>query len=332
MWLENWSLHFPCRHDELLPQKDVLGQQLGAGAQQVTRETTNDRARPPPQRFVDSFRGGGESQPHLASNMSEHETDLLRDHPQLQAPGEILNDPRAEERSSQDRRNDYRIALVFRLENSSRGFPRAALIAFMDTDHQRKLAARFKSLSLALAVVCAFAARPARADGREFRPNINPPVVPTFLHLSGEAALGDAWSRSSVGPAATAEVAFIPGFRVSDFDFDPVVRGLYLNPHFDLALGGRIGSRVSSVLDGLLPISLLADVTYLTVHSRVRAAAGAQFGLGTLLNIGVWGGRETVSNRWYANLALSTDLMKWGDPIGAILELTPIQDPGRGQP
>ena len=36
--------------------------------------------------------------------MSEHETDLLRDHPELQplVVGEIFNDPRAEERSSQD--------------------------------------------------------------------------------------------------------------------------------------------------------------------------------------------------------------------------------------
>ena len=38
--------------------------------------------------------------------MSEHETDLLRDHPQLQAlvVGEIFNDPRAEERGSHDSR------------------------------------------------------------------------------------------------------------------------------------------------------------------------------------------------------------------------------------
>lgn len=77
------SLSLP--HDELLPQKAVLGQQLGAGAEQVTRETSNDRTRPRPQRFVDSFRGGGESQPHLVSKMSEHETHLLRGHPQLQA-------------------------------------------------------------------------------------------------------------------------------------------------------------------------------------------------------------------------------------------------------
>ena len=131
---------------------------------------------------------------------------------------------------------------------------------------------------------------------------------------------------------ATAEVAFIPGLRVGTFEFDPVIRGLYLNPHFEFALGGRIGSRVYSFLDGLLPISLLADVSYLTVHARVRAAAGAELGLGTFVSIGVWAGRETVSDRTYANLALSTDLVKWSDPIGAILELTPVQDQSSGQP
>ena len=41
----------------------------------------------------------------LDDDTSEHETDLLRDHPQLQAlaVGQIFNDRGAEERSSQDK-------------------------------------------------------------------------------------------------------------------------------------------------------------------------------------------------------------------------------------
>ena len=105
MWLENWALHLPCCDDKLLAQQDVLRHQLGVRAQQVRGEAAHDRARQRPQRFVNSFRGGGESAPQPANDRSEHETDLLRDHPQLQAlvVGEILNDPSAEERSSQDK-------------------------------------------------------------------------------------------------------------------------------------------------------------------------------------------------------------------------------------
>jgi hypothetical protein len=33
------------------------------------------------QRFAGTFRGGGESPPQLANDMSEHETDLFRDQP-----------------------------------------------------------------------------------------------------------------------------------------------------------------------------------------------------------------------------------------------------------
>jgi hypothetical protein len=81
MWLENRSLHPPCCDDKLLAQQDVLGHQLHMRAQQVSGEAANDRARPRPQRFADSFRGGGESPPQLANDMSEHETDLFRDQP-----------------------------------------------------------------------------------------------------------------------------------------------------------------------------------------------------------------------------------------------------------
>jgi hypothetical protein len=104
MWLENWSLHLPCCNDKLLAQQDVLGRQLHMRAQQVSGEAANDRATPRPQRFVNSSRRGTESPPQLANGMSEHEPDLLRGRPQLQplVVGEIFNDPRAEERSSQD--------------------------------------------------------------------------------------------------------------------------------------------------------------------------------------------------------------------------------------
>jgi hypothetical protein len=81
MWQENWSLHLPGCSDKLLAQQDVLGHQLPMGAQQVSGEAAYDRAGPRPQRFADSFRGGGESPPQLANDMSEHETDLFRDQP-----------------------------------------------------------------------------------------------------------------------------------------------------------------------------------------------------------------------------------------------------------
>jgi hypothetical protein len=79
MWLEDPSLHLPCRHNELLAQKDVLGQQLGPGAQHVSREATDDRARSWTQRFADSLRNAREDRLQFGEDTSGHETDLRRD-------------------------------------------------------------------------------------------------------------------------------------------------------------------------------------------------------------------------------------------------------------
>jgi hypothetical protein len=76
---KNRSLHLPCRHNELLAQKDVLGQQLGPGAQHVSREATDDRARPWTQRFADSLRNAREDRLQFGEDTSGHETDLRRD-------------------------------------------------------------------------------------------------------------------------------------------------------------------------------------------------------------------------------------------------------------
>jgi len=76
---KNRSLHLPCRHNELLAQKDVLGQQLGPGAQHVSREATDDRARPWTQRFADSLRNAREDRLQFSEDTSGHETDLRRD-------------------------------------------------------------------------------------------------------------------------------------------------------------------------------------------------------------------------------------------------------------
>ena len=53
---EDRSLHLPACHDELLAQKDILHRQFGPRTQQVSRETTDDRARPWTQCFADNLR------------------------------------------------------------------------------------------------------------------------------------------------------------------------------------------------------------------------------------------------------------------------------------
>ena len=79
VWLENWSLHFPCRHDELLPQKDVLGHQLfDANAQISRRPPTIEHkvADAAPSRIAFATPLGP---PRLGDDTGEHETDLRRD-------------------------------------------------------------------------------------------------------------------------------------------------------------------------------------------------------------------------------------------------------------
>jgi len=103
MWLENWSLHFPCRHDELLAQKDVLGQQLGPGAQHVSREATDDRARSWTQRFADSLRNARKDRLQFGEDTRARDRSAPRRATfQALAVSEILNDPVPEERSSHD--------------------------------------------------------------------------------------------------------------------------------------------------------------------------------------------------------------------------------------
>jgi hypothetical protein len=50
------ALHLPCCNDKLLAQQDVLGHQLPVLAQQVSREATDDRARPRTKRFAHHLR------------------------------------------------------------------------------------------------------------------------------------------------------------------------------------------------------------------------------------------------------------------------------------
>jgi hypothetical protein len=168
--------------------------------------------------------------------------------------------------------------------------------------------------------------RAAAADAREFRPVTSSPVVVPWLTLPVELELGNARHTWQEGPRATDDLAFLPGVNVDRWQFNLALRGLYQNPHYDFALGGRVGYRVADVLDGALPVRLAFDASYLTVHPGVRAAGGVQIGLGTLLSLGVWGGRDTSDDRTFVNLALELDTLKLGDPIGAILELTPTQD------
>lgn len=187
---------------------------------------------------------------------------------------------------------------------------------------------RFVCAALIASAYCSLS-RAARADAGEFRPDMSTPSTPPALLLPIEGALGDTWRRLKLGPAATSEFTFLPGIRLDRFELNGVLRGLYLNPYFDFALGGRAGVRVAEILDGLVPIHLGVDVTYLTVHPGVRAAGGLQAGLGTLVRLGLWFGHDSESDRWFGSLALLTDLTKWSDPIGALLELTPTENRAR---
>jgi hypothetical protein len=76
---EDRSLHLPACHDELLAQKDILHRQFGPRTQQVSRETTDDRARSRTQCFAHHLRCAGEDCLQFGDDTSEHETDLPRD-------------------------------------------------------------------------------------------------------------------------------------------------------------------------------------------------------------------------------------------------------------
>jgi hypothetical protein len=80
---QDGPLYLSRRHNKLLAQKDILGCQFGSRAQQVSRETTDDRARSRTQCFAHNLRHDREDRLQLGNGTSEHEheTDLPRDQP-----------------------------------------------------------------------------------------------------------------------------------------------------------------------------------------------------------------------------------------------------------
>lgn len=168
--------------------------------------------------------------------------------------------------------------------------------------------------------------RVAIADAQEFRLAMTPPEAKSTYRFPLELATGGAWEQWSKGPLGTASAAFLPGIGYDQWDFNAVVRVPYQNPGSDLALGGRISLRVFDMFHGLLPIRVGTEATYLTFDRGSQLAAGASIGAGTLGSFGIWGGWDTAYARGFANFVIQIDASKLGDPVGALLELTPPED------
>ena len=190
----------------------------------------------------------------------------------------------------------------------------------------RSLLEAERCFALLLALLLTLGARSAWADAREFRPVMDAPGLDPRLTLPIEVGLGNARHDWRDGPLATYDLAFLPGIDLEHWQFNLSLRGLYQNPYCDFAVGGRMSYRIINLLDGVVPVRLAFDGSYVTVERGARLAGGVQAGLGKLLSLGLWAGRDSSVERTFINLALLFDTLKLGDPIGAILDLTPTQD------
>ena len=162
-------------------------------------------------------------------------------------------------------------------------------------------------------------------DAQEFRPVVAAPHI-VAARLPIELATGGAWKQLENGPAGVVSAAFLPGIGFERWDINAVLRVPYQNPGADVALGGRLSLRIHELFDGLLPIRLGGEATYLAYHKGAHLAGGVSLGAGTIGSLGLWGGWDTAYERVFVNVTLQVDLAKLGDPVGALLELTPPED------
>ncbi len=145
-----------------------------------------------------------------------------------------------------------------------------------------------------------------------------------------ELAIGGAWKQIENGPLGIGSIAFLPGMGFRRWDINAILRVPYQNPGLDVALGGRLSYRLYEFFDGLLPIRVGCEASYLAIHHGAHLAGGTSFGAGTIGSLGIWAGWDTAYERAFVNVALHLDLTKLGDPVGALLELTPPEDRPHG--
>jgi hypothetical protein len=176
----------------------------------------------------------------------------------------------------------------------------------------------------AFALVAASSARVASAQ--EQRPELVPHHADVRLVLGYELAQGVLFDDERDGLGWTGSLRLLPGMGYAGLQLNAVLEGLYHNPEGDFALGGRISQVLLPLAQNALQLRLAGEGQYLVRAKNGRAALGVLGDLSGLLQLGVWVGRDFEQRSFYALISVGSDVMTYGDPVGAIIDASPMED------
>jgi hypothetical protein len=167
-------------------------------------------------------------------------------------------------------------------------------------------------------------ARPAAAQDK--RPEIAPHHDDVRLVLGYELAQGALFDDEREGLGWLGSLRLLPGVALGGLQLNGLLDGVYRNPEGDFGLGARISHVVVPVLRGALQIRVAGEGEYLVRAEHARAALGVLGDLSGLLQIGGWLGRDFDQRSFYFMISVGSDPVTYGDPIGAIIGASPMED------
>jgi hypothetical protein len=185
-------------------------------------------------------------------------------------------------------------------------------------------------LLLAALLATALLAAPA-AVAQERRPEIVPHHDDTRLVLAFEVAQGALFDDERVGLGWIGSVRLLPGLALAGLQLNALLDGVYRNPEGDFGLGARMSHVLVPVLRGAVQIRAAGEGEYLVRAKNARAALGLLGDLGGLLQLGAWLGRDFEQRSFYFLISVGSDPVTYGDPIGAIIGASPMEDERDGE-
>jgi len=183
-----------------------------------------------------------------------------------------------------------------------------------------------------LAAALAAALLSARtAAAQEQRPEIVPHHEDVRLVLAFELAQGALFDDERSGLGWIGSLRLLPGVAFRGLQLNGLIDGVYRNPEGDFGLGARVSHVLLPVLRGAVQIRAAGEGEYLVRAKHARAALGLLGDLSGLLQIGGWVGRDFEQRSFYFLISVGSDPVTYGDPIGAIIGASPMEDERDGE-
>lgn len=183
-----------------------------------------------------------------------------------------------------------------------------------------------RAVKLLLVQLGALASALPAAHAQEFRPNTAVSAVSVAPRLLIEVGQGPSFTPGEPGTRYAFTGSLLPGMAYGILELSAVGSAIYRNPEWDVGAGARLSAAVLSALEGAFSVRVGAEASYLFRASGARLAAGLIPDISSLLRLGLWVGRDFEADSTYAVLTIGSDITTWRDPIGAVIQASPMED------